>query len=106
MTDYFNKAAVATSTTATPNGPSRPFGNLGRNIATTEAIFNFDGGVHKDFNLPWEDTRLEFRAEFFNLFNTTNLGAAQGKMLNNALGTITGLPSPARQIHFALLLVF
>jgi hypothetical protein len=106
VTNYFNKASVVAPSTATPNDPSRPFGNLGRNMGRTEAIFNLDGGAHKDFNLPWEDTRLEFRAEFFNLFNTTNLGAAQGNVLNNAFGTITGLSSPARQIQFALKLVF
>ena len=55
---------------------SQPFGNLGRNVARTESIFNFDGGAHKEFALPMESWRLQFRAEFFNLFNTTNLGAA------------------------------
>ncbi len=106
MTNYFNKAAVVAPSTATPNDPLRPFGNLGRNMASSEAMFNFDGGAHKDLNLPWESTRLEFRAEFFNLFNTTNLGAAQGNVLANNYGTITGLSSPARQIQFALKLVF
>ncbi|MBE0658433.1 MAG: TonB-dependent receptor [Bryobacteraceae bacterium] len=104
--NYFNKAAIIAPSTATPNDPSRPFGNLGRNMGRSEAIFNFDGGAHKDFSLPWEDSRIEFRAEFFNMFNTTNLGAAQGNVLNNAFGTITSLSSPARQIQFALKLVF
>jgi hypothetical protein len=106
VTNYFNRSALSAPSTATPNDPSRPFGNLGRNIARTEAIFNFDGGAHKEFALPWESTRVEFRAEFFNLFNTTNLGAAQGNVLANNFGTITGLSSPARQIQFALKLVF
>ncbi len=30
--NYFNKAAVVAPSTATPNDPSRPFGNLGRNM--------------------------------------------------------------------------
>lgn len=103
---YFNKSALSAPSAATPNDPSHPFGNLGRNVVTGEAIFNFDGGAHKDFLLPWEGKRIEFRAEFFNLFNTTNLGAAQGNVLANNFGTITGLSSPARQIQFALKLVF
>jgi hypothetical protein len=106
VTNYFNKTSVIAPSTLTPNDPSRPFGNLGRNVARSEAIFNLDFGAHKDFPLPWESTRLEFRAEFFNLFNTTNLGAAQGNVLNNAFGAITSLSSPARQIQFALKLVF
>jgi hypothetical protein len=95
---------------ATAANPSRPFGNLGRNIARTENIFTFDGGAHKDFPLPWERWRLEFRAEFFNLFNTTNLGAPNPDISNTTqFGVITGyaLPnSPARQIQFALRLTF
>lgn len=104
--NYFNKAAVIAPSVATPNDPSRPFGNLGRNVARSNAIFNFDAGAHKDFALPWEGSRLEFRAEFFNLFNQTNLGAAQGNVLANNFGTITGLSSLARQIQFAMKLSF
>jgi hypothetical protein len=99
-TAYFNRSAFALP------GISEPFGNLGRNIARTESIFNLDLGLHKEFRLWWEDGRLQFRSEFFNLFNTTNLGAAQGNVLANNFGTITGLSSPARQIQFALKLVF
>lgn len=90
----------------TPNDASKPFGNLGRNVAVSNAIFNLDGGAHKSFALPWEEMRVEFRAEFFNLFNTTNLGAAQGNVLANNFGTITGLSSAARQIQLALKLAF
>ena len=105
-TNYFNKAAVIAPSTATPNDPSKPFGNLGRNVARSNAIYNFDGGAHKEFGLPREGMRLEFRAEFFNLFNKTNLGAAQGNVLANNFGTITGLSSLPRQIQFALKLAF
>jgi hypothetical protein len=98
--NYFNKAAFAL-----PSYTS-PFGNLGRNIARTESIFNFDFGLHKEFPLWWESGRLQFRSEFFNLFNTTNLGAPSQNVSNANFGTITGLSSPARQIQFALKLVF
>jgi hypothetical protein len=50
--------------------------------------------------------RLEFRSEFFNLFNTTNLGAPNNNVLAGNFGTITGLSSSARQIQFALKFVF
>ncbi|MDX2180361.1 MAG: carboxypeptidase regulatory-like domain-containing protein [Bryobacteraceae bacterium] len=108
VTQYFNPAAVAAPSVQTPNDPSRPFGNLGRNVASSEAIFNFDFGLHKDFPLPWESTRIEFRSEFFNLFNTTNLAAANGNVTANNYGTITSVlaTAPARQIQFALKLVF
>ncbi len=104
---WFNRAAVAAPSVLTPNDPSQPFGNLGRNIARTEPIYNLDFGLHREFPLPWgEDRRLEFRSEFFNLFNTTNLGAPQSNVLANNFGTITSLSSPARQIQLALKMVF
>jgi hypothetical protein len=85
---------------------SQPFGNAGRNIARTEPIYNFDLGLHKEFLLKGEDLRLQFRSEFFNLFNTTNLGAPAQNVSNANFGQITSLSSPARQIQFALKLVF
>lgn len=97
---YFNRAAFAIPSS------SQPFGNLGRNVARTESIFNFDLGLHKEFPLWGESTRLQFRSEFFNLFNTTNLGAPSQNVSNGNFGTITSLSSPARQIQFALKLVF
>lgn len=99
-TNYFNRAAFAAP------DQTQLFGSLGRNVARSESIFNFDGGAHKDFALPWESMRLQFRAEFFNLFNTTNLGAPNNNISNTNFGTITSLASPARQIQFALRLTF
>lgn len=99
-TNYFNKAAFMLPST------TQPFGNIGRNVGRSPSIYNFDGGAHKSFALPWEGTRVEFRAEFFNLLNKTNLGAANANVSNGNFGTITSLASPARQIQFALRLAF
>jgi outer membrane receptor protein involved in Fe transport len=46
-----------------------------RNLFRTPGIWNVDGGIYKTFRLPWEGHRLQFRAEFFNLFNHSNLYA-------------------------------
>jgi hypothetical protein len=105
-TKYLNAAAFAAPDKQNVNDPSQPFGNLGRNVARTESIFNFDGGAHKEFALPWETVRLQFRAEFFNLFNTTNLGSPSSNVSSSTFGTITSLSSPARQIQFGLKLSF
>jgi hypothetical protein len=83
-----------------------PFGNAGRNIARSDSYFNFDLGVHKQFKLPInEQTRLEFRAEFFNLFNRTNFQAANSDINSAAFGTINST-FPARQIQLALKFYF
>ena len=102
-TRYLNPAAVAVPSTSTP------FGTLGRNAARSEAIYQFDGGLHKAFTMPGERVKLEFRSEFFNLFNTTNWGAPNANISNSNYGTITTYAypnAPARQIQFALRLAF
>jgi len=104
--NYFNRAAFLAPDRLNVSDPSQPFGSLGRNIARTESIFNFDLGLHKELPLWWESGRIQFRSEFFNLFNTTNLGAPGQNVSNTNFGIITGLSSPARQIQFALKLVF
>jgi hypothetical protein len=99
-TGYFVRSCLTT-----PTG-DQPFGNAGRNIARSDNYFNFDLGVHKQFRLPInEETRLEFRAEFFNLFNRTNFQAANPDITSNAFGNITST-FPARQIQFALKFYF
>ena len=84
---------------------TQPFGNAGRNIGLSHGLAQLDFGLHKDFALPRENSRLEFRAEFFNLFNRTNLLAAQSRADASSFGTITGT-FPARQIQFGLKLYF
>lgn len=98
-TNYFNRAAFALPPA------SRPFGTMGRNTGIGPGLVNFDGGAHKEFAFT-ERFRLQFRGEFFNLFNKTNFGSPNANFSNGNFGTITGLASPARQIQFALKLVF
>ncbi len=100
--NYFNKANVVIPTDVlTPN----PFGNAGRNIARSYALYQTDLGLHKDFALPKEGTRIEFRSEFFNLFNKTNFQQPNSTASSSAFGTIRST-FPARIIQFALKVVF
>jgi hypothetical protein len=46
-----------------------------RNAFRTPGYWNFDAAVLKSFKLPWESVGLQFRAEFFNLLNHSNLYA-------------------------------
>jgi cell division FtsZ-interacting protein ZapD len=62
--------------------------------------------VHKQFRLPLnEETRLELRAEFFNLFNRTNFQAANSDINSAAFGNISSI-FPARQIQLAVKFTF
>jgi hypothetical protein len=84
------------------------WGNVGRNTLKGPPAFNWDFSVFKNFQITERQT-LQFRAEFFNLFNTPQFGTP-GANLNapvnfgRSLGTITALGGFAtnRQIQFAL----
>ncbi len=65
------------------------YGNLGLNAAgRAPGIFNFDVGLHKQFKLA-EALRLEFRSEFFNVFNHTQFSAVGTTFGSAAFGRVT-----------------
>jgi hypothetical protein len=64
-----------------------------------------DLGLHKSFNLPGDQRRIEARIEAFNLLNRTNFQSANGNRSSSAFGTITST-SAARQIQLGLKLYF
>ncbi len=100
--NYFNKANVLIPVSASrPN----PFGNAGRNSVRSYAIYQTGLGLHKDFNLGSEKRKLEYRTEFFNLFNKTNFQAPNSTASSSAFGTIRST-FPARIIQMALRLQF
>jgi len=98
--NYFDKNNVVL-----PTDPSHPFGNAGRNSVRATALNQLDLAVDKSFALPREGTRLQFRSEFFNILNHTNFQAANSDRASGAFGTIRST-FPARQIQFALKLIF
>ncbi len=82
------------------------FGNAGRNIVIGPGMNNWDFGLYKEFRLPGEDTRLQFRSEFFNLFNHPIFGQPGSTAGTPQFGTITYLAVDPREIQFALRLSF
>jgi hypothetical protein len=50
-----------------------PFGNASRNPGRTPAFYQTDLSLNKKFSTPLESLKVEFRTEFYNLFNHTNL---------------------------------
>jgi hypothetical protein len=95
---WFDRTAFANPATGT-------YGNAGRNalVGPASAVTNF--GLFKNFALPGREAlRLQFRSEFFNLFNSVNLGNPNGTM-GSTMGRITSA-GDARVIQFALKLLF
>jgi hypothetical protein len=99
--NYFNKANVQA-----PTDQTRPFGNVSRNPVRSYGLFQVDLGIGKNFALPWrEGMRLQFRSEMFNATNHTNFRNANTNVSNTNFGTVRAT-FPARQVQFALRLVF
>src|SRR3984957_6334716 len=57
--------------------PLGQFGNMGRNMFEDTGFRNFDFSVAKNFHFG-ETKRLQFRAEFFNIFNHPNFANPYG----------------------------
>jgi hypothetical protein len=57
-----------------------------RNLFRMPGIWNWDASVLKEFPLPREGMKLQFRAEFFNLVNHSNLYAVPGTNLFSGVG--------------------
>lgn len=70
------------------------FGNLPRNALKGPNFKQFDMILAKKFQIT-ETINLEFRSEFFNLFNQTNF-ANPASTLSNALGTATNQLQPGQ----------
>ena len=116
LSQYFNTAAFAPARTitsgTTPDGfpVSAPggtlFGNTGRNILRGPGQCNMDLALVKTIKLV-EAARLEFRTEFFNLFNNVNFANPGSDIANPAtFGVISATSSAPRVMQFALKLQF
>jgi hypothetical protein len=69
------------------------FGNSGRNILRGPRYFNTDLGLIKNTSIA-EQVRLQFRAEFFNLFNNVNFNNPGATVGTPGFGRITGARDP------------
>jgi hypothetical protein len=95
--------------------PVGELGNAGRDFLTGPSYWNIDFSTMKNTKLN-EAVNLQFRAEFFNIFNHANWGlpdpnvfvqtAGGGGAINPTAGQITTLANPMRQVQFALKLIF
>ena len=77
------------------------YGNAGAFIVEGDGIFTVDTSLGKKFKFA-EKHSVEFRGEFFNMFNTTRLGGPNTNLSSSAFGQITGTNQGNRQIQLAL----
>jgi hypothetical protein len=97
IAEWFNPAAYQINQPGT-------YGTSGRNSLYGPGSFNTDLGLFKNINLR-EGMHFQFRSEFFNVFNTVNLGNPQNTMVSPTIGEISSAGSP-RIIQFGLKLAW
>lgn len=97
-TAWFNTAAFATPAPFT-------FGDVGRNSVYGPALQTLDLAVSRDFTIA-ERMKFQFRGEFFNALNHTNLGTPDRFVNTPQFGTITDATTPGRQIQLSARLSF
>ncbi|MBC7926022.1 MAG: hypothetical protein H7039_10240 [Bryobacteraceae bacterium] len=82
-------------------------GNAGRNILIGPGTVSTDLSVQRNFRLPInEGSRLEFRAEGFNVFNTPQLGQPGATLGAPNFGVIGETARSNRQLQFGLRIIF
>ena len=105
--------------TATAGTAGTDFGNVGRNVLRGPKQVNVDFSINKRFPIG-ESKNIEFRAEFFNLFNhvnfanpisnfnavpSSNISPTTGQIINNNpgdFGRINSTSNNPRLIQFAI----
>ena len=95
---WINTAAFAVPQTGT-------FGNAGRNSLRADGINNIDFSFFKVFDVT-ESTRVEYRVEFFNGFNTPQYAAPSSNVSRGNFGRVLSTANRARQIQMGLKLYF
>ena len=105
---YFDTNAfriLQTSPTLEGFVPFQAYGNSGVGVLRGPGLFNVDFNLSKNFALS-EKYTLQFRSEFFNALNHTNLGVPGVNISSGGFGAVSQTSTEARIIQFALKLRF
>jgi hypothetical protein len=104
--EYYDRSAYVLQ-------PEGFIGQVGRNTIEGPGLATVDLSIVRSIPLPKEGMTIQFRSEFFNLFNRVNFGLPTPEIFTNAsgvpnrsAGTILNTSTDSRQIQFALKLVF
>jgi hypothetical protein len=97
---------------AAGTGPNQGrFGTLGRDTFRGPAYYDFDFALIKD--TPFgrrssgaERMDLQFRGEFFNLFNIVNMGLPANILTGSGFGEISKTAGTSRQIQLSLKIIY
>lgn len=91
---WFNPDAFSTPEAYT-------FGNVGRNTVYGPGLQTLDAALVREFAVS-ETARLQFRGEFFNALNRTNLGTPNRFVNTPQFGTVTEAATPNRELQVSM----
>lgn len=116
--DYFGRGADNASYFYIPigipggSGPNQGrFGTLGRDTFRGPAYYDFDFALIKDTAVGTRSSggelfNVQFRAEFFNLFNIVDMGLPANTIKGSGFGYISKTAGTSRQIQFSLKILY
>ncbi len=115
--DYFGRGVNNASFFNIPinvpagTGPNQGrFGTLGRNTFRGPGFHDVDIALIKDTSFGHRGNgelgTIQFRAEFFNVFNTVNFGLPSNIVRGSGFGLISKTAGPSRQIQFSLKFIY
>lgn len=97
---WFNTSAFAAPAAFT-------FGNAGRNVLRGDGAVNFDLSLFRSFPLPLrEGSRLQFRAEAFNIFNHVRYANPVSNLSAANFGSVLSTASRERQLQLGVKVEF
>ncbi|HEV2350684.1 MAG TPA: TonB-dependent receptor [Terriglobia bacterium] len=99
--EWFNTSAFQAIPMSAPAGT---YGSEGRNVVEGPGLAQWDFSAIKNIRVA-ESKDLQFRAEFFNLFNRTNFRLPNSDISSTTFGQIQQALSP-RLVQFALKFLF
>lgn len=94
VTQYFNTAAFAVA-------PKYTYGDVHRNSLRGPGYTDADVSLFRNFNVM-ERLQVQFRSEFFNVFNHPNFANPDAGLEDSDYGQITSIVGNPREIQFAL----
>ena len=115
LTQFFNTAALSRTATGAPlypvigdDGKGTDFGNSGVGIVAGPGQANYDASLVKSTKCGFlgEGGNVEFRTEFFNIFNHAQFANPDLNLSDATFGQITSTSVNPRIVQFALKLKF
>jgi hypothetical protein len=100
--NWLNDAAFSAPVNS---GPGTGFGNVVKGSFRGPSLSNWDAAVIRSFPV-YRETSLDFRAEYFNVLNHTELANPNTNYSNSSFGTITSTQGDPRIAQFSLKYIF